>query len=190
MPHPKRRLIKRKDEKQRKLGLVVIEVARASNEGRIPITQKNLRELIKRRYDIDIAPPTLSTYIRELEGTEVGNKQWLRTDGHKIYLANPDATLTDSSVIKALHLAHQLRDDSSILININAWTRQCTKQLPHLDSDLCQSFLSVYHRCGYLLKPPTANSNAVELDLVAYNQHMFFLKEAVTANLNRFRPIV
>jgi hypothetical protein len=175
----------KRDEKRKKQGLVVVEVARANNEGRIPTTQQEIRKIIKDRYKIDIAPSTLTGYIQELKEEELG-KKWLSIDGHDVSLAAPETTLTDSLAIDALHIAHKVRDEDGN-IAVKRWLQLCSKELLEVSPETYINFLDEYNNCGYLLSVPLTGSDVVQLDIFAYNQDSFYLRQAGRAKLKKLR---
>src|ERR1700733_9054666 len=127
MPAKKRDSFERREQKRKKMALLVLEVARATNEGRIPTSRKDLRETLKRVHRIDLAPATLTGYMTALERDDLGRKL-LKTDGWDVCLAHEKRTLTDSLAVKALFIAHQLKDDNDQL-SVKTWSASCSKNV-------------------------------------------------------------
>lgn len=167
--------------REKKLAWFIIEVARATSEGRAPVTQKEIRKAIHHNRGEKIPPATSSECVKTLEGDAMG-KVWLRTEGHSVFLATEETTLIDSTAIEALHIAYKLKDANDH-VPLRAWAQACQQKLRGVTADRCQEFLADYTRCLYCHE--ANNPEYFVLDIRAYNEDLFYLNEAGLAKLKK-----
>jgi hypothetical protein len=113
-----KRSIDRRAERDRKMAFVIIEVARAANEGD-ELSQQDIKARLRVRWNIRLANGTLSGYVKLLSGRSLG-RVWLTKEGQTVRLASEQRILTDSQSIKALLVAHHLSnsdDESRITVS-------------------------------------------------------------------------
>jgi hypothetical protein len=170
---------KPKRTKEEKLGLIVVEVIRATNEGRSPTKQKEISKAVARKGE-SIPGSTLSGYIGELEGKGI-----LQTDGHNVTLASELTTLTDSLAIDVLLIAYEGRDENGCF-TADAWTQICTKL--KITKNRSTALLDEFKICGYLLTEKTDPNSFEELNVRAINEDLFYLKPARRAKLKKLPP--
>jgi hypothetical protein len=178
---PQETSLQRKEEKLRKMGLVLVEVVRATNEGTSPTSQQEISKALRTRWRVKIASSTLSIYVKELEE---GTNPWLRTDGHKVSLISEDRTLMDSKAIEALLLARRIMNGND-RFSVRAWVQKCDQEV-QLSEESCTSFLEEYDRCGYVSSEGGAGMR--KLNLRAINEDMFYLRRAKGAGLKKRPP--
>jgi hypothetical protein len=170
---------KRKDKKQRKKALVIVEVARATSDGRAPITRKDILEELLNRWKTKISRAALTKYVDELEN---GKRPWLKTDGHSVSLDSEDRILIDSIAIEALFAAQKLANDDD-KFEVKLWLNECGQQL-HLTEETCVNFLEDYKKCGYI----SVSNPEVEINRRAINEDLFYLTQAQKARLKKRPP--
>lgn len=180
---PERSTGKPQEQKLRKMGLVVVEVARATNDGDAPVTQRQIRERVNLNWSVGLAPATLSGYVKQLGVWEA--RKWLKTDGQMVSLADEDRTLRDSRAIKALFLARRWMDRNE-RFSVRAWLRRCWKEF-QLTDNTCRPFLQDYKQCGYLIESddPDRDPDLEQLNPRVINEDRFYLNPAGDANLRK-----
>ena len=167
-------------ERDRRLGLFIVEVARATHEGRLPISQTEIRRALKRNFRLDLAPSPahlLSNILRH----EFRNKIWLKVDGHQVTLFSEDETLVDSRAIRALLLARDRRNDDGF-IAIPAWKELCLSEL-NLTGETCDEFLSDFVKSRYVEEPDS--KGVLKLDVRAIGEDEFYLTQAAKAGIKK-----
>jgi len=168
-------------DKKRKLALVIIEVARATNNG-ISLNQQGLKAEIRKQWRENIPNPTLSGYVAQLEGGSEYQRQWLRTDGHRVLLFVEDTTLMDSNAAKGLLLAQSMIDGNDCC-GIDRWIDGC-KEKHQFPAEDCRLYLQYFEECGYLHK---REEGVVQLNMRSINQDMFYIRHLQKAGLRK-RP--
>jgi hypothetical protein len=181
MAHKKKGGKKTLIPRERKLAWFIIEVARATSEGKAPLTQKDIRKAIQHNKGENIPPATSSEFVKTLESDAMG-KVWLRTEGHSVFLAAEETTLIDSAAIEALHIAYKLKDANDH-VPFEAWAQACQQQLRGATAERCREFLSEYMRCLYCTE--VNNPELFLLDIRAYNEDSFYLNEAAQAKMKK-----
>lgn len=167
-------------ERDRRLGSFVVEVARATHEGRLPISQTEIRRALKKNFRIDLAPAS-STELANILKREFRNKVWIRVDGHKVTLYSEDETLVDSRAVTALLMAREeLNDDG--LIALSEWKTLCDERLK-LSEEACDEFLNDFIKCGYVEGPD--KRGFLKLNVRAMGEDNFYLAQVAKAGLKK-----
>ena len=167
-------------ERDRRLGLFVVEVARATHEGRLPINQTEIRRALKKNFRLDLAPAT-STALTNILKHEFRNKIWIRVDGQKVTLFSEDETLVDSRAIRALYLGREnLNEEGQIALA--EWKSACKAELK-LSDDTCSEFLNDFVKCRYAEGPD--KRGFLKLDVRAIGEDDFYLSQAAKAGLKK-----
>lgn len=167
-------------ERDRRLGLFVVEVARATHEGRLPVSQADIRRSLKKNFRLDL-PPATSTSLTTILKHEYRNKIWLKVDGQKVTLFSEDETLVDSRAIRALYLAREeLNDDGRIAAA--EWKDLCSSEL-NLSDEMCDEFLGDFIKCRYVDGPD--KRGFLKIDVRAIGEDDFYLAAAVKAGLKK-----
>ena len=167
-------------ERDRRLGLFIVEVARATHEGRLPISQTEIRRALKRNFRLDLPPATahlLSNILRH----DFRNKVWLKVDGHQVTLFSEEETLVDSRAIRALLLARDHRNDDGF-IAIPAWKELCLSEL-NLTNETCDEFVSDFVKSRYIEEPDS--KGFLKLDVRAIGEDEFYLTQAAKAGIKK-----
>jgi hypothetical protein len=163
--------------KDQKLGLILTEAIRATNEGRSPTTQKELRSVLKKK-GTNILGASFSVYVDELE-----EKGFLKKEGHEITLVLEAKLLTDSLEIDALLQLYESRDENDCFSR-ETWLEVCKKL--KFTEERSARVLAELKTCGYLL-PENRNANSFgELNIHTINKEMFYLAPARKAKLKKF----
>lgn len=177
---------KAKAEQQRRLGLLILEVVRATVDGLLPINQRDIHRLLKKNHRLDLAPSQSSKLVSILR-EEFNGKIWLRTDGHHpLYLFSEETTLVEARAIKALFLAKELIDGDE-QISIEEWITLCEKKLNCSSTD-CEAYLADFVICGYVVGDLNKVSKTVKLDVRAIGEDDFYLQPAAKAGLKKRVP--
>lgn len=183
MPN-KRRATTPKYEKQRKLGLYLLQVVKATNDGApLPITQDDVRKLLKKNHRVNIPNSTSSVYVSLLTDDKLFGRIWLRQDGHNISLFSEEETLADSQAIEALFVAHSLIDGND-RVAIPDWVDKCVKRLKITPED-CNGFLQEFITCSYASFSDDDPGSVIELDVRAFSEDGFYLRLARYAKLTK-----
>lgn len=165
---------KSRQSKNDKLGSIVVEVIRATNEGQAPTSPKSIRRAL------DIPPSSLTGYLDELE-----TDGYLVTNGHEVSLASETRILMDSQEVEALLQAYENRDENDCM-SAEVWAKIC-KQLK-ITQARADKFLDDYRACSYLIEERSISGSFKELNVRNINEDMFFLKLARKAKLKRRPP--
>jgi hypothetical protein len=177
---PVRQDDKARRERDRRLGLFVMEVARATHEGRLPVSQTDIKRALKKNFRLDLPNSTCGQLAKILKN-QYRNKTWLKVDGHKVTLYSEEETLVDSRAIRALFIARdELNDDGNIAI-VN-WKAMCSDKL-NLSDEMCDEFITDFVRCRYV-RPPD-DRGLIEVDVRAIGEDDFYLSTAVKAGLKK-----
>lgn len=174
-----------KVELKRRSGLFIVEVARATLDGLLPINQIGIRKSLKANHRLDLAP-SQSTHIVSILIEEYFGKKWLRTEGHRVYLNSEETTLVDAAAIRALFLAKELVDGDDQLSS-DEWIATCEKKLNCSTTD-CETYLSDFVSCGYVHEDPKKENKTLRLDLRAIGEDDFYLQQAAKAGLKKRVP--
>ncbi|MBK9214618.1 MAG: hypothetical protein IPM59_03325 [Chloracidobacterium sp.] len=167
-------------ERDRRLGLFIVEVARATHEGRLPVNQTDIRRSLKKNFRLDL-PPATSTSLTNILKHEYRNKIWLKVDGQKVTLFSEDETLVDSRAIRALYLAREeLNDDGHIALT--EWKELCASEL-NLSDETCEEFLNDFIKCRYIDGPD--KRGFLKVDVRAIGEDEFYLAAAAKAGLKK-----
>ena len=167
-------------ERDRRLGLFVVEVARATHEGRLPISQTEIRRALKRNFRLDLAPSAIHLLSSTLKH-EFRNKVWIKVEGHQVTLFSEDETLVDSRAVRSLLLArNHLNDDGSI--TVEEWKDLCDSEL-NLSSEACDELFLDIVECGY--SNGENRKGVLELNVRAIGEDEFYLQQAAKANLRK-----
>src|SRR5258708_13748394 len=89
------------------MGLLLVEVVRATNEGELPVNQKTLYALVRRKYRMDTPDKVAYPLTGILRTSQLG-RIWLRTEGHSVFLFSEAETISNSNAVAALFLAREL----------------------------------------------------------------------------------
>lgn len=168
------------EENDRRLGLYIVEVARATLEGRLPINQKGVLRALKANHRLNL-PPEKSTAITKILKQEFRNKIWLNVSGHEVTLFSEDETLVDARAVRALFLARDFLNEDGAFI-LADWVSACENTI-NLAEDTCTEFLEDYIACNYANRPD--NKGRVKLDIRAIGEDSFYLNQAAKAGLRK-----
>jgi hypothetical protein len=168
------------NERERRLGLFIVEVVRATYEGRVPITQVELRKALKKNWRLDL-PGSTSTNLCNILKRPFRNKTWLIVDGHKVTLFSEDETLADFRAAKAVLLGRD-NINEDFLIDIGAWRTLC-KSKHKLSCNVFDEFLDDIIRCRYVVR--TDAPGIVEFDPRAIGEDEFYLTQAAKAGIKK-----
>lgn len=169
-------------ERKRRLGLYVVEVARATHKGDLPITQGEIRLLLRKKYNIEVTAAASSEFVETLR-KEYNHKVWLRTSGHKVNLFSEDETLVESRAIKALFLATSLIDNDEC-VPLHQWFAVCQEKLDCSQDD-CESYLADYIVCKYAVAARKKEKEIMKLDMRAFREDDFYLRQARKAGMKK-----
>jgi hypothetical protein len=170
-----------KMDKMIKLGLFLVELVKVTNDGELPINQTELRKRLKVNHRISIPPATSTEYVKILENDLA--RVWIKTDGHNVSLFSEEETLSNSIAIEALFIANALVD-SEDCINIEEWISKCEANL-QCPPETCRGFIEDFFSCKYAISRFTKKAEMIHLDVRAFNEDNFYLKQARNANIKR-----
>lgn len=169
-------------ERRRRFGLFIVEVARATHTGKLPIKQPDIRKIFKSRHKIDLKEFASSEIVNAL-AKPYNNKIWLRKNGHEVYLHSEENTLVDARAIKSLFLAKSIKDGDD-RFGVDIWIEACDKKLSCTPSD-CETYLSDYAKCGYLMETSNEETSYRQLDIRAMGEDDFYLRQAAKAGMKK-----
>jgi hypothetical protein len=187
MPRKKLTHGEKREERHRLLGLIIVEVARAFNDGTPrSVNQTDVIGLIKKRHGgRKLSGSTMSGYINEWLRTDAMGRVWLETDArHGLALQSEETVLKDSKSIKALMIARRMAN-SDDRFSIKLWSARC-KRVNGDSPEACREYLNQYEECRYIVNGGATGETA-QLDVAAINQDMFYLRQAQNADL-KSRP--
>ncbi len=167
-------------ERDRRLGVFIVEVARATHEGRLPVSQTEILRALKRNFRLDLVPSgghALTNILRH----KFRNKIWLHVDKQQVTLFSEDETLVDSRAIRALLLAREHRNDDGLIAMLD-WKERCLSDL-NLSSEICDEFVDDFVKSRYVEGPDS--KGFLKLDVRAIGEDEFYLRQAAKAGIKK-----
>lgn len=164
---------------ERRHALYIVEVARATHEGRLPVNQTDIMRELRSRCRVSLAPSQSSSIVRALRDSYKG-RQWLKKNvGQDLVLASEDTVLVDAQAIEALKIAQGLVDADD-QCSSDKWRQACLEQI---QSSRFEKVVEDLIKCGYVSR--TGLGDGIRVEIRVIGEEDFYLREVRKARLRK-----
>lgn len=174
-----------KNRREKKLGVFIVEVTRATHGGELPVKQTSIRKAVKKNHGINI-PPASSTEIVDILTAPYKQRTWLSSEGHSVALFSEDETLVGAQATGVLFLAYSLKNTDGE-VDLDKWMELCESTLS-CKTERCHELLEDLETCKYVTMRSEKAPKSFQIDPRAIKEDLFYLREAERADIRRQKP--